>query len=79
MGLARLTGGDVVGLARARDRLLERLHDRGLSADLDVPAAMRFAGQGAGDRVDAVRGWLTRAREPIHRWLSARPRRWPRG
>jgi hypothetical protein len=72
LGLGRLAGGDVVGLARARDRLLERLHDRGLSADLDVPAALRFAGQGAGERVDAVRGWLTRAREPIHRWLAAR-------
>jgi hypothetical protein len=72
VGLAWLSGGDVVGLARARDRLLERLHDRGLSADLDVPAALRFAGQGAGERVDAVRGWLTRAREPIHRWLATR-------
>jgi hypothetical protein len=72
LGLGRLSGGDAVGLARARDRLLERLHDHGLSADLDVPAALRFAGQGAGERVDAVRGWLTRAREPIHRWLATR-------
>ena len=62
VGLARLTRGDVVGWHRTRDRLLERLHDRGLSADLDVPAAVRFAGQGAGGRVDAVRGWLTHAR-----------------
>jgi hypothetical protein len=73
LGLTRLNGGDVVGLARTRDRLLERLHGRGLSADLDVPAAVRFAGQGAGERVDAVRAWLIHAQAPIHRWLSARP------
>ncbi|HEY1376389.1 MAG TPA: hypothetical protein VGF55_06320, partial [Gemmataceae bacterium] len=73
VGLTRLTGGDVVGLARTRDRLLERLHAHGLSADLDVPAALRFAGQGAGERVEAVRAWLARTREPIHRWLAARP------
>jgi hypothetical protein len=72
VGLMRHTRGDVVGLARTRDRLLERLHDRGLSADLDVPAAVRFAGQGAGERVDAVRAWLTHARGPVHRWLAAR-------
>src|SRR5205814_2856697 len=73
VGLTRLTQGDVVGLARTRDRLLERLHARGLSADLDVPAALRFAGQGAGERVEAVRVWLARTREPVHRWLAARP------
>jgi hypothetical protein len=73
LGLIRLNGGDVVGLARARDRMLDRLHQRGLSADLDIPAAVRFAGQGAGERVDAVRAWLIRARTPIHRWLDARP------
>jgi hypothetical protein len=73
VALARLTGGDVIGLARARDRLLERLHDRGLSADLNVPAFLRFAGQGSGERAETVRAWLAGARAPIHRWLDARP------
>jgi hypothetical protein len=73
LGLSRLSGGDVVGLARSRDRLLERLHDHGLSADLDLPAALRFAEQGAGERVDRVRDWLIGAREVIHRWIEAPP------
>ena len=71
LGLNRLTGGDTIGVARTRDRLLARLHEHGLSADLDVPAAVRFAGQGAGDRVETVRTWLSRAHDPIHRWLSS--------
>ena len=72
LGLTRLNG-DLVDLARTRDRLLERLCVRGLSADQDVPAAVRFAGQGAGERVDAVRGWLTRVRASIQQWLDAPP------
>jgi hypothetical protein len=73
LGLSRFTGGDVVGLARTRDRLLERLHDHGLSAALDLPPALRFAGPGGGERADAVSGWLIGARESIHRWISYRP------
>jgi hypothetical protein len=61
----------VVGLARARDRLLERLYHHGLSVDLDVPAFLRFARPDSGDRLPAVRDWLARAREPVHRWVAA--------
>ena len=45
IALARLVGGDRLGLARARDRLLARIHD-GLSVDRDVPAFLRRAGAG---------------------------------
>src|SRR5262249_42535547 len=78
LALARLSGGDVVGLARTRDRLLERLYQNGLSLDLDVPAFLRFAGQGSGDwaaRAQEVRDWLSHARESVHRWVAARPDR----
>jgi hypothetical protein len=78
VALARLSGGDVVGLARTRDRLLERLYQNGLSLDLDVPAFLRFAGQGSGDwaaRAQEVRDWLSHARESVHRWVAARPDR----
>src|SRR5439155_485801 len=78
VALARLSGGDVIGLARARDRLLERLYQHGLSLDLDVPAFLRFAGQGSGDwasRAQEVRDWLSHARESVHRWVAARPDR----
>lgn len=46
--LFRLSGGDALGLARARDRVLARLQ-RGLSLDRDVPRLMRVTGAaGAG-------------------------------
>jgi hypothetical protein len=45
--LSRLAGGDALGLARARDRVLARLQ-RGLSLDRDVPRLMRVTGAAAG-------------------------------
>lgn len=41
--LARLVDGDSLGLARARDRILGKLH-RGLSVERDVPSFLRFLG-----------------------------------
>ncbi|MFO0810392.1 MAG: hypothetical protein U0746_17345 [Gemmataceae bacterium] len=72
LALGRLAGGDTIGLARARDRLLERLYEGGLSVDRDVPTFLRFAGQGSGERLQAVREWLAKTREPVHRWLTER-------
>jgi hypothetical protein len=43
--LSRLVGGDRLGLARARDRLLARIHE-GLSVERDVPTFLRRAGTG---------------------------------
>lgn len=43
VALSRLVGGDRLGLARARDRLLARIHG-GLSLERDVPSFMRRAG-----------------------------------
>jgi len=45
VALAHLVGGDRLGLARARDRLLARVH-RGLSLERDVPSFVRRAGAG---------------------------------
>ncbi len=45
VALSRLAGGDRLGLARARDRVLARLHG-GLSVERDVPAFLRRAGAG---------------------------------
>jgi hypothetical protein len=41
--LSRLVGKDALGLARARDRVLSKLH-RGLSVERDVPTFLRFLG-----------------------------------
>lgn len=43
VALARAVGGDRIGLARVRDRLLRRLTD-GLSLARDIPSFLRFAG-----------------------------------
>ncbi|MBL8956163.1 MAG: hypothetical protein JNK82_35645 [Myxococcaceae bacterium] len=56
VALSMLSGGDSLGLARARDRVLARLR-RGLSLERDVPRFVRSAGPGmARDaaRVDRV-------------------------
>ncbi|MBL9039345.1 MAG: hypothetical protein JNG84_12575, partial [Archangium sp.] len=48
VAVSRLAGGDALGLARARDRVLSRLQ-RGLSLERDVPRLMRVTGHmGAG-------------------------------
>ncbi len=44
VALARLAGGDALGLARGRDRVLARLQS-GLSLDRDVPRLLRVMGQ----------------------------------
>ncbi|MDQ3335290.1 MAG: hypothetical protein M4D80_09010 [Myxococcota bacterium] len=44
VGLARLAGGDTLGLAQARDRILARLAG-GLPVERELPAFLRFAGR----------------------------------
>jgi cellulose synthase operon protein C len=76
--VSRLSGGDTLGLARARDRVLARLQS-GLSLDRDVPRLLRAMGQsgaaGAGtDRALKVSGQLEallRAFEETSRKRSA--------
>jgi cellulose synthase operon protein C len=61
VGLARLSGGDQLGLARARDKILTRL-SHGLHLEKDVPRVMRAVGGSAnahsGDRVERVAAQL---------------------
>ena len=47
VGLARLAGGDPLGLAHARDRILARLA-AGLSVERELPAFLRVAGRRGG-------------------------------
>ncbi len=42
--LSQLAGADVLGLARVRDRLLNRLLNEGLSAEKDIPGFLKYAG-----------------------------------
>ncbi len=73
VSLARLSAGDVLGLARARDRLLERLLSGGLNTEADLPSFLRFAGQQSSERFRVVRDHLPRLRELAHLWIDQHP------
>jgi len=68
--LARVSQGDVLALARTRDRLLERLFQHGLSLEQDIPSFLRFSGRQAGEKFPFVRDWLQRVRDAVHRWID---------
>ena len=68
--LAALSGGDVLQLAQARDRLFARLGADTALAAQDTPSFLRFRGLSARDRYPLTREWLLRCREPIQRWLK---------
>ncbi len=70
IAVARSCDGDVLGLARWRDRLVARLHDRGPGLDLDEPSFLRFRGPANADRFKTAREWLTRVKEPVLAWVQ---------
>ncbi len=76
--LSRIAGGDVLSVARARDRLLERLYHRGLNVDHDLPSFLRFAGQGAPQRGQTIGEWLVHQRGAVHHWIEKLHARRPR-
>ncbi|HEY7330069.1 MAG TPA: hypothetical protein VH592_20705 [Gemmataceae bacterium] len=71
--LAQLTDGDVLALARARDRLLERLFHNGLRPEQDMPSFLRFAGQPDGRRGRGLGQWMVKLNELAHRWVDRQP------
>jgi hypothetical protein len=68
--LVQLTRGDVLALARARDRLLEQLFTRGLSPDRDLPSFLRFSGMRSSDRYRVFRDWLMGLSDKVRRWVE---------
>ncbi|MFM7151496.1 MAG: hypothetical protein ACKO23_16850 [Gemmataceae bacterium] len=69
----QLSRGDVLSLARARDRLLERLFQAGIRPELDLPSFLRFAEQPTSQRFRAVRQWLAGLAEKAREWQKAQP------
>jgi hypothetical protein len=63
LAVVKLARGDVLALARARDRLLERLFKSGLSPDQDLPSFLHLAGS------RDFREWLTRLPALVQGWL----------
>ena len=70
LAVARVCDGDVLGLARWRDRLIRRLHDRGPALDLDEPSFLRFRGPATAERFKTAREWLVRMHDPILKWVK---------
>jgi hypothetical protein len=69
LALARLAGGDVLALARVRDRLLERLFVNGLSPRQDLPGFLRRSGKARNERSVVVGQWLRRLCDLAHEWV----------
>jgi hypothetical protein len=61
--LAVLAGNDVLTLARARDRMLERLYENGLRPEEELPAFLRYDGRGEAHRFRSICPWLLELRE----------------
>jgi hypothetical protein len=68
--LVQLLDDDVLALARARDRLLERLFQYGLRPEQDLPSFLRFAGQPDSQHFRAVREGLKKLSEKARGWLE---------
>lgn len=68
--ISRLSQGDVLALARARDRLLERLYVQGLSPEVDLPSFLRVSGIGASERFRVVRDEMLGIRDLVQKWVA---------
>jgi hypothetical protein len=68
--LTHLAGGDVLALARARDRLLERLFQSGLRPEQDLPSFLKGAGQAGTQRFHAVGEWMIGMGNLAQRWVK---------
>jgi hypothetical protein len=67
---AALSGGDSLALARARDRLLERLYVNGLRPDQDLPGFLHFGGEPAGRRLRGLGKWMLTAAAKARDWIE---------
>ncbi|MFO0977445.1 MAG: hypothetical protein U0996_13675 [Planctomycetaceae bacterium] len=68
--LARLNH-DVLMLARARDRILERMYEHGIVADRDMPSFLRTGIGQSGERIRQVREKVRELHETVREWSFA--------
>ena len=69
--LVQMSRGDVLALARTRDRLLERLFNNGLRPEMDMPGFLRFTGQPGGPRFHGMGDWLVKMCDLTRKWSDA--------
>jgi hypothetical protein len=70
LALARLARADVLGLARARDRLLLRLYENGLRPEQELASFLRFSGGSESERARHFRDWMIELTEAALRWVE---------
>lgn len=68
--MQQLVGGDTLGLARVRDRLLNRLYEHGLMGEFDIVSFLRGSGQRQSDQHRLLRGCWQELMAAIIGWLS---------
>jgi hypothetical protein len=68
--LAHLSDADVLGLARIRDRILQRLLEGGLNPEVDLPFFLRTAGLNDSERVRHIRDSTTELHKVIRKWAE---------
>jgi cellulose synthase operon protein C len=73
VAMARLSGHDVLGLARVRDRLLLRLLEEGLRAERDLPLFLRYAGLKDSARLRIVRDKALELHQAARKWVAPAP------
>ena len=67
--LYKLSDGDVLGLARARDRILERLFQNGLTPEFDMPSFLRVKGVSGDDRNRLFGQQIKAIGERVENWV----------
>jgi hypothetical protein len=68
--LARLAGGDALGLARVRDRLLQRLIEHGLNAETDLPFFLRNSDTGDSEAMRFIREKTLELHKLVRQWAE---------
>ena len=70
MAIYKMSGNDLLLLARARDRLLERLFHRGLTAEADMASFLRIGSGADSDRFRVLRDQLLQLHQQSRDWIS---------
>ncbi len=74
--LSQLSGRDVLGLARIRDRLLQRLLEQGLTAERDLPKFLQYEGKDS-ERLRMVNEKAMEVHSVIRKWTEHIPQNLP--
>ena len=65
-----LSDRDTLALARARDRILERLFNSGLTPELNLPTFLRAQGAGESERYRAMLEQVSLLQETVEKWIT---------